>query len=253
MIRLKNEKDLEKLRISGEILSSVLKVLIKEARVGVPLKSLDFHARVLIEEKGAKSAFLGYRPEGAKQPFPATICTSVNSQVVHGVPSDYVLKEGDILKIDIGVNYQGYFTDAAVTIGIGQISQKAEELIKTTKEALDKAIELCFPNNHLGDLGWIIEETVTKKGFSIIKNLTGHGTGFSLHEEPTVYNYGKKGTGLKIEPGLVLAIEPITSLGSGEIKQWPDDSYVTKDGSLSAHFEKTIFVKETGPEILTNF
>lgn len=253
MIRLKNAKDLAMLRRSGRLLAEVLKILAAEARAGITLQSLDYHARTLIEQGGGKPAFLGYKPEGSKKPYPAAICTSVNDQIVHGVPSDYVLKEGDILKIDCGVNYKGYFTDSALTVGIGKISSSARKLINVTKEALTKAIEVCLPGNHIGDIGWKIENYVKKNNFSIIKGLTGHGVGFAIHEDPTVYNYGKKGEGLKLQSGLVLAIEPMTSVGSGETRQLPDESFAAKDGSLTAHFEHTVYIGEDGPEVLTNF
>ena len=252
-VRLKSEKDLEGLRKSGEILSLILKKLKAEVKAGVRLIFFDELARKLLKEAGAKSAFLGYRPAGAKSAFPAAICASVNAQIVHGIPSEYVLKDGDILKIDFGVNYEGYFTDAAFTIGIGKISKDAQELIKNTEEALKKAIKMCLPGNHLGDIGWQIENTVKKKGFKVVNGLTGHGTGFALHEDPYVFNYGRRGEGMVLEPGLVLAIEPMVALGSGDIKQAKDDSFFTADGSLSAHFEKTIAITKNSPEIITLF
>lgn len=251
MIKLKNKEDLEKLKVSGKILTSILKVLIKEAIVGQKLSYLDKRAFDLIKESGALPAFLNYQPAGAKKPYPATICTSLNEKIVHGIPDDSILKDGDILKIDLGVNYEGYFTDAAVTLKIGEVGEKVENLIKATKLALERAIELCWPDNYLGDLGYVIEKTAVENNLSVIHNLTGHGVGFQLHEEPTVYNFGQRKTGLKLKPGLVLAIEPMFSLGSGIIKRLKDDSYITKDRSLNAHFEKTVFISENGPIILT--
>ncbi len=251
MIRLKSKEDLEKLKISGKILTSVLKILIKEAVVGKKLIDLDRRAFNLIKEAGALPAFLNYQPAGANKPYPASICTSLNEKIVHGIPDETVLKEGDILKIDLGVNYEGYFTDAAVTLKIGEVSEKVEKLIEVNKLALNRAIELCWPDNYLGDLGYIIEKTAIENGLNVVHNLTGHGVGFQLHEEPTVYNFGQRKTGLKLKPGLVLAIEPMFSLGSGLIKKLKDDSYITKDKSLNAHFEKTVFVSENGPIVLT--
>jgi methionyl aminopeptidase len=253
MVCLKNKNDLEMLRQSGGVLIYVLKTLAAETKPGVSLKSLDARARKLIEERGAKPSFLGYKPNGALQPYPAAICTSVNNQIVHGPPSDYILKDGDILKIDFGIDYKSYFTDGAVTLGIGEISSQAAELIKTVKGALEQAIEVCLPGNHLGDIGWAIEQYVSAHCFKVIRGLTGHGVGFSLHEEPIVYNYGEKGKGMELKPGMVLAIEPMISAGSPEIKQLDDESYATKDGSLSAHFEKTIAITKTSPEVLTPF
>jgi len=251
MIRLKTEKDLQFLRVSGKILAHVLKILTEEAKEGIVLTSLDYHARTLIQEAGAKPAFLGYKPEGAKNPYPAAICASVNEKIVHGIPNDYVLKNGDLLKIDLGVNYKGYFTDAAITVGIGRISAEAQKIIEVTKQALNQALEFCKPGNYLGDIGWIIEQTVKKAGFSIAKGLTGHGVGFELHEEPTIYNYGKRGEGLELKPGMVLAIEPMVTSGQGDIFRLADGSYAARDGSLTAHFEHTVVITHDGVEILT--
>jgi len=252
MIRLKNEKDLEGLRASGKILAFVLGRLKGEARVGLRLDFLDGLARELFKEAGAKPAFLGYKSEGAKTPYPAAICTSVNATIVHGLPGDYKLKEGDILKIDLGVEYNGYVTDAAVTVGIGQVSEAAKRLIKTTKEALAKAVDEFKEGNHLSDIGWVIETTVKKNGFNIIKSLTGHGVGFELHEDPVVYNYGNRGEGMKLQKGLVLAIEPMVSIDGADVKQMPDGSFITRDNSLTAHFEHTVALTQNGPEILTS-
>ena len=251
MIRLKKENDLRVLRMSGRILASVLQKLEEEVKEGVKLSHLDKLARGLIKEAGAKPAFLGYKPESGTAPYPAAICVSVNEQIVHGLPSEYILKQRDVLKIDFGVNYQGYITDAAVTVGVGELTGKAKELVDITKKALKKAVEVCKSGNHTGDIGWVIEKTVKGAGFRVIKNLTGHGVGFELHEDPTVYNYGSRGEGVELVPGLVLAIEPMVSVSSSRVMQKDDDSYVTEDGSLSAHFEHTVAITESGPEILT--
>ena len=251
MIRLKTEKDLQVLRVSGKILASVLERLKEEAREGVQLMYLDKLARELIKKAGAKPAFLGYKPEGGQKPYPAAVCTSVNEQIVHCLPSKYVLKRGDLLKIDFGVSYQGHITDAAVTVGIGDISQEAKRLMSVTEKALQEAIKVCKVGNHLCDIGWSIEKAVTDAGLHVIQDLTGHGVGFELHEEPTVYNYGNRGEGIELQPGLVLAIEPMVSVGSPEIEQQSDDSYITKDRSLSAHFEHTVAITEKEPEVLT--
>ncbi|MEK7086800.1 MAG: type I methionyl aminopeptidase [Patescibacteria group bacterium] len=252
-IELKSERDLLGLRKSGEILAAVLKILEREAKEGVPLSFFNELTKKLLKKAGAKPAFLKYRPEGARRAYPAAICTSINNQIVHGIPSDYILRNGDILKIDLGVDFKGYITDAALTVGIGNVNEMAKKLIAVTAKALDNAIKECKPGNFLGDIGWAIEKTVTENGFKVVSGLTGHGVGFRLHEEPSVYNYGQKGTGIKLSPGLVLAIEPMTSAGSGETKQAEDDSFFTRDGSLSAHFEKTVAITENGREVLTQF
>lgn len=251
MIKLKSANDLEGLRESGKILARVLVALSRAAVSGASLKLLDELARKLLKDAGAESAFLGYRPEESRKPYPAAICTSLNDQIVHGLPDERVLKSGDLLKIDIGVNYKGYITDAAVTVAIGDISSKAKKLMEATKEALKRAIAVCNAGNHLGDIGWEIESAARKGGFSVIRGLTGHGVGFELHEDPTVYNYGSRGEGIELKPGLVLAIEPMVSTGSWSVVQNKDDSYVTSDGSLTAHFEHTVAITESGPEILT--
>ncbi len=253
MARLKNEKDLRELRISGRILAATMKALKEKAAVGVKLSELDDLARELIEKSGARPAFLDYTPEGARRSYPASICASVNETVVHGLPSKYALRAGDLLKLDLGVNYKGYWTDAAVTVGIGQISKAAKKLLEITEKALVLAIAECRPESHLGDIGWAIENYVEKNDLAVVQGLTGHGVGFALHEEPTVYNYGEKGGGMTLKPGLVLAIEPMVALGRGDIKQKPDDSFVTADGSLAAHFEHTVAITKKGPEILTSF
>jgi len=239
------------LRQSGLILASVLELLKDTARVGVKLSHLDELARRLIEEAGGKPAFLGYRPEGALKPYPASICTSVNETLVHGLPTNYILKSGDVLKLDAGVNYKGYFTDAAITVPMGEVSSEAKKLIQTTKEALEKGIEACVPGNRSGDIGHAIESVVKKHGFAVIQNLTGHGVGFALHEEPDIYNFGEKGKGIVLEPGMVLAIEPMVAVKSSRVLQKEDDSFVTEKGDLSAHFEHTVAITEKGPEILT--
>ncbi|MEK7629777.1 MAG: type I methionyl aminopeptidase [Patescibacteria group bacterium] len=258
MIKLKTEKDLVFLRKSGKILSSILNILASEAKEGVALIELDLKARKLLKDAGAKAAFLDYRPAGAAKAYPAAICASVNDVIVHGLPNEYVLKSGDVLKIDFGVNYsprggagKGYFTDSALTVGIGNISKEALHLIEATKNSLAEAIKVCKPGNHLGDIGFAIESVVKKEGFKVVHGLTGHGVGFKLHEDPTILNYGKRGEGIMLTPGMVLAIEPMVAIGSSEIIQQKDDSFATADHSLSAHFEHTVAITDNGTEILT--
>lgn len=250
-IRLKNDKDVAMLRQSGVILASVLELLKDAAKPGVKLSHLDELAKTLIKESGGRPAFLGYRPAGAVKAYPASICVSVNEIIVHGLPSDYILKSGDVLKIDAGVNYNGYITDAALTVGVGSISHEAKKLIETTRAALEAAIRVCAVGNRLGDIGHAVENTVKENGFEVIRNLTGHGVGFALHEDPDIYNFGKKGEGIELVPGMVIAIEPMVALKSDRVRQLPDESYVTERGDLSAHFEHTVAITEKGPEILT--
>ncbi len=244
--KLKDEKDLERLKISGRILVKILGELAQKAKPGVRLRDLDDWAKNRLAEMGARSAFFGYQPSGADQPYPAQICTSLNEIIVHGLPNNSTLKEGDVLKIDFGVDYQGYITDAALTVGVGRISPEAEKLIKTTKAALFSALSFVKAGNRLGDIGWVIEDTVKRSGFSVAQGLTGHGVGFDLHEDPIIYNFGQKGTGPVLKKGMVLAIEPMVVIGSGQIRKEADDSYASAENGVSAHFEKTVFVADDG-------
>lgn len=251
MIRLKKEKDIEGIRNSGAILARVLFDLSKDVQAGTPLTHFDDKARKLIREAGAEPAFLGYQPNDADKPYPAAICTSINEVVVHGLPTRRELKEGDVITLDLGVIYMGYVTDSAITIGVGAISKQAQELLTTTNRALKVGIEACRNGGHLSDIGATISAVVDKSGFSVVKGLTGHGVGFELHEDPTVYNFGTRGEGIELKPGLVLAIEPMVAIGEADTRQQPDGSFVTKDGSITAHFEHTVAITECGVEILT--
>ncbi|MBI2591617.1 MAG: type I methionyl aminopeptidase [Candidatus Brennerbacteria bacterium] len=248
---IKSDKELQFLIKSGKILSSILSDLKNEARLGISLKSLDSLAYKLIMAAGGQPAFLNYKPAGAKEPYPSSLCASVNNIVVHGRPDDYKLKNGDLLKLDLGVNYEGFLTDAALTIGIGEISAQNKLLIKITEEALNAGIRAAVSGNTIGDIGFAIESVVKKTNFKIVDMLTGHGIGRKLHEEPAVYNFGRSGEGLKLKKGMVLAIEPMVSAGASAIKQLADDSFAVKDGSCSAHFEKTVMVDYPKALVLT--
>lgn len=248
---IKTPAEISKIKKSAEILSRVAKAVLAQVEEGVMLKSLDKLAQELIEKAGAKPAFLGYQPYGAKKPYPCSICTSINEMVVHGVPTNYQLKSGDILKLDFGVILDGWYSDAAWTVGVGKISPEAEKLIKVTEKALFAGIKQAKSGNTLGDIGWAINSTVKNYGFRVVDGLTGHGIGKELHEDPSVFNEGRKGSGLTLESGMVLAIEPMVSAGSNKIIQHKDDSFATADGSLSAHFEHTVAITNKGPEILT--
>ena len=251
MISIYTKEQIEKIHQSGKILSQVLKELRKETKEGVSLNYLDSLAYRLTKESGAKPAFLGYRPDAADHAYPASICASLNKVIVHGIPSGYKLKSGDIVKIDFGVNYMGYFSDGAFTVVIGKGAEEVNNLVKGTKKALEEAIKVARPGKRLGDIGWAIEKTANKFNLSVIKGLTGHGIGRHLHEEPTIYNYGTQGHGTELKPGMVLAIEPMFSIGSDQIKQLPDESWATLDNSLAAHFEHTVAITEKGAKVLT--
>ena len=248
---IKKPEEIKKIAVAGKILAAAAKELLKIADVDVSLKKLDQFAKNFIIKAGAQPAFLGYHPYGAKKPYPNSICTSVNEIIVHGLPTERKLKSGDLLKLDFGVIYDGYYADAAWTLGIGNISPITQKLIATTRKALEIAIKECIPGKTLGDIGYAINSFVKKNKFKVLKGLTGHGIGKELHEEPTVFNDGRKGSGLKLKSGMVLAIEPMVSAGSDQIIQLPDDSYATSDGSISAHFEHTIVITDKEPLILT--
>ena len=246
-----NPEAIRSMRAAGKLLAEVLGRLAAEAREGVSLEALDSIARSLIEAGGGSPAFLGYQPDGARRPFPATICASLNEVVVHGVPSARRLVGGDILKLDTGVRYRGYCADAAITVGVGEISKEAKQLIEAAHEALDAGIRAAGSRRRIGDIGAAIQEAVLRRGFRVVKGLTGHGIGRNRHEDPTIFNEGKRGTGLRLKPGMAFAIEPMVSMGSPHIVQLPDESYATADGSISVHFEHTVLLTTDGVEVLT--
>lgn len=250
-MRLKSKKDIAALRVSGRILAETLKLLVKECKPGVSLEYLDGLARDYIKKKDAKPSFLGYRPSWSDEAYPAAICASLNEQIVHGIPSAYRVREGDVVKLDLGVNYRSYFTDAATTVAVGKVPARTVRLIAATKRALMAGIRTARPGKRLGDVGSAIQKTVERAGFRVVDGLTGHGVGFAPHEEPEVLNYGEKGTGVEIKPGLVVAIEPMVSAGTPRTVENPDGSFSTADGSISAHFEHTVAITESGPVILT--
>jgi methionyl aminopeptidase len=251
MATLKTPAEIELMAEGGQHLASVIEGLKKEVRAGVTTLFLDKLAKKLIKEYGAEPAFLGYRAAGSLKPYPYTICASLNDVVVHGLPSDYVLKDSDVLKLDLGLKHKGFYVDSAVTVPVGGVGREAQRLIKVTRESLDVGIAEARPGKTVGDIGHAIEKFVTKNGFSVVKSLTGHGIGRELHEEPQVLNFGHKGEGEELKAGMTLAIEPMVAIGSGATKQLADESFVTVDGSLSAHFEHTIAVTEKGPMVLT--
>ncbi|MFH1346785.1 MAG: type I methionyl aminopeptidase [Spirochaetota bacterium] len=252
---LKSPKEIRNIAVAGKILAKILKVLEKEIQVGVSLKQLDTLAYQLSKKHGVQPAFLGYRPDAASRPFGASICASLNDVIVHGLPNNYKLQSGDILKIDFGVEYResgkSFFADSALTVGLGKISKDAQNLIKITKTALEKALKAAKSGNTLGDIGYAIERVARENRLSVLRELTGHGTGLALHEEPIIYNFGERGTGMVLKPGMVLAIEPMLSTGSSGIIQRPDESWATADGGLAAHFEHTIVITKRGQKVLT--
>jgi methionyl aminopeptidase len=252
MIRIKTKEDIEKLREGGKRHAEILRKVSEIVAPGITTKELDEYAHRLIVEGGDKPAFLGYTPEGVSYPYPASLCVSVNDEIVHGIPSDFVLEEGDIVSLDLGLVHKGMITDGAVTVPVGRVSKTAEKLLEVTKGALNVAIKNIKPGKRTGDIGYAIEEFVKPYGFGIVKILAGHGVGYAVHEDPYVPNYGKPNTGELLRPGMVLAIEPMLTLGTDEVYVTEDEyTYITADAKLAAHFEHTIVVTEDGCEILT--
>jgi len=247
MIPLKSKEALEELRVSGKILAGVMKKIQESVKPGITTAEIDRIAEGLILNENALPAFKGYRG------FPASVCTSVNEEIVHGIPTDRELKEGDIISLDLGVNFKGYFSDAAVTLPVGRVSREASKLIEVTKKSLSIGISQALVNNNLSDISYSIQEYVEKNGFSVVRQFVGHGIGVSLHEEPEIPNFGSPHEGPVLKSGMVLAIEPMVNMGRWE-SEIQDNGWtaVTKDRLPSAHFEHTVAITENGPEILTN-
>lgn len=246
MLTLKSPKEIEIMAEGGKLLAGIMKELEKQVRPGITTKFFDELAEELIFKCGGEPNFKG------EDGFPATICTSVNEEIVHAVPSGRILKEGDVLSLDIGMKYKGYHSDMAVTVGVGQISPEAQRLIRVTKKALKRGIKKARLGNTLGDIGNTIQRYVESQGFSVVRELCGHGIGKELHEDPQVLNYGKRNKGLKLQEGMVFCIEPMVTAGDWRIKKSKDgQGFETKDGSLSCHFEHEIAITAKGARILT--
>jgi len=246
MIILKSRHEIEKMKISNRIVVEVLEEIKKKIRVGVTTIELDRLAESVILKKGGTPAFKGYRG------YPNSLCISINEQVVHGIPSNRRLKDGDLVSIDLGVYHDGYYGDAAITVGAGEITSEAKRLLDATQKALYIGIEKAMAGNHLSDISNAVQMYVEGEGFSVVRAFVGHGIGTSLHEEPQVPNFGEAGKGPLLKSGMVLAIEPMVNAGVSDVEVLEDDwTVVTADGSLSAHFEHTVAVTDNGVEILT--
>lgn len=246
MIFLKSPEEIDTMRQAGRIAAEVLLKLKEMVRPGVTTNELNAAATEHIHKAGAIPTFIGY------QGYPKTLCTSVNEEVVHGIPGDKRLREGDLIGIDCGVTWQGFVGDSAVTIPVGKISPENERLIAATRAALDAGIVAFKEGNRIGDISWAVQRVAEKAGFGVVKDFVGHGVGRKMHEEPQVPNIGKPGTGPRIKTGMVLAIEPMFNLGTGEVEVLKDGwTVVTKDRKVSAHFEHTIALTAKGSEILT--
>lgn len=246
MITLKSEREIEQMRESGRITAGVMELVARLIRPGLTTGELDLRAGRLIEEQGGVVAFLGYRG------YPANICISINEEVVHGIGGSRRLREGDIVSLDIGVKYRGYFGDMAATFPVGGVSPEKGRLIRVTEEALYAGISRARVGNRLYDISAAIQEKAERNGYSVVRDFVGHGIGSQLHEDPQVPNFGKTGTGSLLKAGMVLALEPMLNMGSFEVEVLPDEwTVVTRDRKPSAHFEHTVAVTGSGPEILT--
>ena len=256
MIPIKTQREIEIMREGGRILAGIIEELEKKVRPGIKTLELGRLAESLILNSGAKPSFKGYtnRKDGILDPYPSSLCTSINEEIVHSLPSERVLKEGDIISLDLGIYYNGFHTDMAITVPVGTVAPEAQRLIKATKKALKRGINKIKPGNHIGDIENAIQIFVEEKGFNIVRDLCGHGVGKELHEDPQILNFGKKGSGPEIKEGMVLCLEPMVAIGDPTIKRAKDGrGYSTFDDSLSAHFEHTIAVTKNGAEILTEF
>ncbi len=246
MITMKSAREIEIMRRSGKITSSVLAMLLQAARPGMTLRELDRLAEKGIRERGGVPTFKGYHG------FPASICASVNEVVVHGIPGDRVLADGDILSIDIGTTFEKYVSDSAATVAIGNVSVEAKRLLRVTQECLMHGIAAMQKGNKLSDIGHAVQRHAESNGYGVVRALVGHGVGTKMHEEPQVPNWGAPGRGIVLRPGLVLAIEPMITEGVYDVETLKDGwTVVTADGKLAAHFEHTIALTEDGPRILT--
>jgi methionyl aminopeptidase len=246
MIITKTPEQIDQMAAAGAIQARCLQMLRSKCRPGVTTAELDAAAERFIASQDAEASFKGYRG------FPGSICASPNSMVVHGIPGPYELRRGDIISLDVGVTYEGWVADAAITVPIGEVNAEARRLLQTTRDALFAGTERARPGNHLGDISNAIQRTVELEGMSIIRSLVGHGIGRDMHEDPQIPNYGEPGRGPLLEPGMVLAIEPMVNAGTHQVRMGDDGWAVySQDSSLTAHFEFTVAVTDDGPRILT--
>ncbi|MFH1575700.1 MAG: type I methionyl aminopeptidase [Candidatus Nealsonbacteria bacterium] len=247
MITIKSNEEIKIMREGGRILAQITEELEKMVKPGMTTKELNRAAEALVLKSGGKCSFLGY------QGYPACLCTSINEEIVHAIPSGIVLKNGDIISLDIGIIYKGFHTDMAVTVPVGKVSPEINRLIRVTKKALKRGIKKVGPGNTFGDISNTIQRYIEDQGFSAVKDLCGHGIGRELHEDPEILNYGARHSGEEIKTGMVFCLEPMVAMGSGEIKEpkMGDFAYKTADGSLSCHFEHTMVATKNGAKVLT--
>jgi methionyl aminopeptidase len=252
VILIKTKKEIDYIRESCRIVAEVLQLVKSNVRPGVSTKELDIIADDYILSNNAIAAFKGYSQGGSSIDYPASICTSIDDAVVHGIPGERVLKDGEILSIDVGVNKNGYFGDAALSVPVGDVSEEKNKLLEVTEKSLYLGIEQARVDNRVHDISAAVQEFVEANGFSVVRDLCGHGVGKFLHEDPAVPNFGKKGTGPKLKKGMTIAIEPMVNIGTYRVNTAQDGwTILTADGSTSAHFEHTIVINDSKPEILT--
>jgi methionyl aminopeptidase len=246
MVILKLPDEIEKARASNRIVAEVLSKLREKVNPGVRTRDLDKFAEEIAKKRGAMPVFKGYRG------YPYSLCISVNEVVVHGMPSERVLEEGDIVSLDFGVYYQGFCGDSAITLPVGKVTEKASRLMQATEQSLYDGIEQVKNGNRLGDISAAVQSTVEDAGYSVVRDFVGHGIGKDLHEDPQIPNFGKKGRGIELKRGMILAIEPMVNAGKYKVKVLPDGwTVITEDGSLSAHFEHSVAITDNGPDILS--
>lgn len=246
MVILKQPDEIDKARASNRIVAEVLSVLREKVKPGLTTRELDKIAEGVTEKRGARPAFKGYRG------YPYSLCASVNEEVVHGMPSNRILVEGDIIGLDFGVCYQGLYGDSAITLPVGRVSEQATRLMQVTEQSLYSAIHQACDGNRLGDISAAVQETVEAAGYSVVRDFVGHGIGKNMHEDPQIPNFGKKGRGIELKRGMILAIEPMVNAGKYKVKILSDGwTVITADGSLSAHFEHSVAITDNGPEILS--
>lgn len=254
-IQLKTPEQIELLRAAATLVGHTLGAVGEHIRPGVTTAELDTVAEAYIRDHGGTPAFKGYKPSFSRTAFPATLCTSVNAQVVHGMPSkDVILRDGDIVSVDCGVLLDGYYGDSAFTFPVGEVRPEVLHLLRTTLESLELGLAQCAPGKRLGDLGHAVQTHVEAQGFGVVREMVGHGIGQSIHEGPEVANYGAPGSGQKMKVGMTLCVEPMINLGTGEVYTAEDKwAIVTQDGQPSAHYERTVAITAAGPDVLTPY
>lgn len=250
-IPIKTRKEIESMRDSARHVAEILLELRELVKPGITTRELDEHADKAIAERGVTSSFRGYGPHGLPA-YPAVLCVSVNEEIVHGIPGNRVIEEGDIVSLDFGVISEGFHGDSAITVAVGEVDESTQKLLEVTGESLNFAIEQMVSGNRLSDIGHAVQNRVEHEGFSVVRDFAGHGIGRKLHEPPWIPNYGRPGRGPRLRPGMVFAIEPMVDVGGPDVRMLDDEwTAVTADGSLSAHFEHTILITEEAPEVLT--